>query len=120
MTFGKTIKELRVVQGLELRETAHSVGIAPVFLSRIERGKEAPPSEEVVKALAKLLAADAEALLRLCPAPDKRDDDFRELVKNMRSAQKEYSETLAKSALHVSKELEKQVDLYLALEAKQF
>jgi HTH-type transcriptional regulator, competence development regulator len=68
--FGEIIRELRVAQNLELRETAHLVGIAPVYLSRIERGKEAPPSEEVVRALAKLLAADADVLLRLCPAPD--------------------------------------------------
>jgi HTH-type transcriptional regulator, competence development regulator len=68
--FGEIIRELRVAQNLELRETAHLVGIAPVYLSRIERGKEAPPSEEVVRALAKLLATDADVLLRLCPAPD--------------------------------------------------
>jgi HTH-type transcriptional regulator, competence development regulator len=68
--FGEIIRELRVAQNLELRETAHLVGIAPVFLSRIERGKEAPPSEAVVRALAKLLATDADVLLRLCPAPD--------------------------------------------------
>jgi HTH-type transcriptional regulator, competence development regulator len=68
--FGEIIRELRVAQNLELRETAHLVGIAPVYLSRIERGKEAPPSEPVVRALAKLLATDADVLLRLCPAPD--------------------------------------------------
>jgi HTH-type transcriptional regulator, competence development regulator len=68
--FGEIIRELRVAQNLELRETAHLVGIAPVYLSRIERGKEAPPSEAVVRALAKLLATDADVLLRLCPAPD--------------------------------------------------
>jgi HTH-type transcriptional regulator, competence development regulator len=67
---GDTIKSLRLAQGLELRETAHLVGIAPFLLSRIERGKEAPPSEEVVRALAELLATDADLLLRLYPAPD--------------------------------------------------
>jgi transcriptional regulator with XRE-family HTH domain len=70
--FGEIIRELRVAQNLELRETAHLVGIAPVDLSRIERGKEAAPAEEVVRALAKLLAADADVLLRLCRDPEGR------------------------------------------------
>jgi transcriptional regulator with XRE-family HTH domain len=114
MIFGETVRGLREAQGLALRETAHSVGIAPVSLSRIERGKEAPPSEEVVRALAKLLAADAEVLLRLCPVSDKPSDEFRELVKKMRSAQKEYFRTRSRLLLGVAKELEKRVDLHLA------
>jgi transcriptional regulator with XRE-family HTH domain len=119
MIFGETVRGLREAQGLALRETAHSVGIAPVSLSRIERGKEAPPSEEVVRALAKLLAADAEVLLRLCPASDKPSDEFRELVKKMRSAQKEYFRTRSRLLLGVAKELEKRVDLHLASGADQ-
>lgn len=68
--FGSTIKQLRIAQQLELRETAHLVGIAPVYLSRLERGKEPSPDEVVIKSLAKVLAADPEVLLRLCPAND--------------------------------------------------
>jgi transcriptional regulator with XRE-family HTH domain len=119
MIFGEKVKELREAQGLALRETAHSVGIEPVCLSRIERGKEAPPSEEVVRALAKLLAADPEVLLSFCPAPDDQNDDFRELVKKMRSAQKEYFKTRGRFVLGVAKGLEKQVDLYLASKTEQ-
>lgn len=64
-SFSETIKQLRIAQQLELRETAHLVGIPPVYLSRLERGKEAPPDESVIRALAKVFAADPEGLLRL-------------------------------------------------------
>lgn len=68
--FGETIRQLREAQRLGLRETATLVGISPAYLSRIERGKEHPPSPEVIKALAKVLAADPDVLFRLCPSTD--------------------------------------------------
>lgn len=72
--FGEIIKELRIAQNLELRETAHLIGVAPVYLSRVERGKEAPPSVEVIKSLAKVLAADSDVLMKLCPPANSRMD----------------------------------------------
>ena len=63
-SFGETIRDLRVAQSLGLREAAGLVGISPAYLSRIERGKESPPRPEVIKALAKVLAADPDVLFR--------------------------------------------------------
>ena len=68
--FGETIRELRVAQDLGLRETAGKVGISPAYLSRIERGKEHPPRPEIIKELAKLLAADPDVLFRLSSSTD--------------------------------------------------
>jgi HTH-type transcriptional regulator, competence development regulator len=68
--FGETIRDLRVAQDLGLRETATKVGISPAYLSRIERGKERPPRPEVIKDLAKLLAADPDVLFRLASSTD--------------------------------------------------
>jgi HTH-type transcriptional regulator, competence development regulator len=68
--FGETIRELRVAQDLGLRETAGKVGISPAYLSRIERGKERPPRPEIIKELAKLLAADPDVLFRLSSSTD--------------------------------------------------
>lgn len=68
--FGETIRQLREAQNFGLRETATMVGISPAYLSRIERGKEYPPKPEVIKALAKVLAADPDVLFRLCPSTD--------------------------------------------------
>lgn len=68
--FGETIRELRVAQDLGLREAAIKVGISPAYLSRIERGKERPPSPEIIKNLAKQLAADPDVLFRLSSSTD--------------------------------------------------
>lgn len=69
-SFGETIRDLRSAQNLGLRETATKVGISPAYLSRIERGKESPPRAEIIKELAKLLAADPDVLFRLSSSTD--------------------------------------------------
>lgn len=74
--FGQVIRELRTAQALGLRETAHILGISPAYLSRIERGKEKPPSPEVIKSLAKALAADADVLFRLAASTDPEITNF--------------------------------------------
>ena len=74
--FGDTIRELRTAQDLGLRETAGKIGISPAYLSRIERGKEKPPKPEVIKALAKKLAADPDVLFRLSSSTDPEVSDF--------------------------------------------
>ncbi|GCW11311.1 transcription regulator [Escherichia coli] len=74
--FGETIRDLRVAQGLGLRETAIKVGISPAYLSRIERGKERPPRPEVIKELAKILAADPDVLFRLSSSTDPEVVDY--------------------------------------------
>jgi HTH-type transcriptional regulator, competence development regulator len=68
--FGEVLRDLRVAQDLGLRETAVKVGISPAYLSRIERNKEKPPSAEVIKSLAKALAADPDVLFRLSSSTD--------------------------------------------------
>ncbi len=68
--FGDTIRELRTAQDFGLRETAGKIGISPAYLSRIERGKENPPSPEIIKKLAKILAADPDALFRHSSSTD--------------------------------------------------
>jgi len=74
--FGDTIRELRTAQDFGLRETAGKIGISPAYLSRIERGKEKPPKPEVIKALAKELAADPDVLFHLSSSTDPEVSDF--------------------------------------------
>lgn len=74
--FGETVRDLRVAQDFGLRETAIKVGISPAYLSRIERGKERPPRPEVIKELAKVLAADPDVLFRLSSSTDPEVVDF--------------------------------------------
>jgi len=75
-TFGETIRELRVAQDLGLRETAGKVGISPAYLSRTERGKESPPNPEIIKTLARNLAADPDVLFRLSSSTDPELTDY--------------------------------------------
>jgi len=74
--FGETIRDLRVAQDLGLRETAIKAGISPAYLSRIERGKERPPRPEIIKELARLLAADPDVLFRLSSSTDPEVVDY--------------------------------------------
>ena len=74
--FGETIRNLRLAQDLGLRETAIKVGISPAYLSRIERNKERPPRPEIIKSLAKLLAADPDVLFRLSSSTDPEIVDY--------------------------------------------
>ncbi len=74
--FGETLRDLRVARDLGLRETAVKAGISPAYLSRIERGKERPPSPEIIKSLAKELAADPDVLFRLSSTTDPEVVDY--------------------------------------------
>lgn len=74
--FGETIRELRSAQNLGLRDTAIKVGISPAYLSRIERGKEHPPKPEIIKSLAKILAADPDILFRISSSTDPEIKEF--------------------------------------------
>ena len=46
------------------------MGISRAYLSRIERGTARPPRPEVIKELAKVLAADPDVLFRLSSSTD--------------------------------------------------
>jgi transcriptional regulator with XRE-family HTH domain len=68
--FGETIRNLRTAQKRSLREVASRVGISPAYLSRIEHGKEGPPSPEVILELCKSLNAEPDALFPLTQKAD--------------------------------------------------
>ncbi len=63
--FGKTIRNLRMVKEIGLREFARQIDITPAYLSNVERGEFKPPSEEVIIKMAKKLEMDSDFLLRI-------------------------------------------------------
>ena len=71
LTFGQTIRQLRRAHRLTQRELAESVqalGLKADFtyISKIENDRlEVPPSELLIRGLARVLDTDAEALLEL-------------------------------------------------------
>ena len=59
-TFGQLIRELRInhKEYNSLREFARKVGLSAAYLSRIENGKEPPPSESIIERMAEALSID--------------------------------------------------------------
>jgi transcriptional regulator with XRE-family HTH domain len=63
--FGVRLRDLRKKADMNQREVAEKVKIDFTYLSKIESGVMSPPSEEVIKNLAKVLKADADELIAL-------------------------------------------------------
>jgi transcriptional regulator with XRE-family HTH domain len=69
--FGQAIRQARLgrakqdPRGFSLRQVAARAGVAPDYLSRIERGLVAPPGEEAIGRLAEVLGEDRDVLLAL-------------------------------------------------------
>ncbi len=59
-------EELRAADpAFSVRQVAARAGLEPSYLSKIERGEQAPPSEESIRALATALTEDPDVLLAL-------------------------------------------------------
>ena len=70
MTFGSFIRERREAlrsddPRFSLRQVAQRIGVEPAYLSKVERGEVAPPSEEKVRRLAEELGEDVDMLLAM-------------------------------------------------------
>ncbi|OYW56707.1 MAG: transcriptional regulator [Hyphomicrobium sp. 32-62-53] len=55
MSFGKLIRDRRLELGIGLNDMAGRAKISPAFLSRMERGLEPPPRDEVIERFAAIL-----------------------------------------------------------------
>ena len=77
-----------------IRKLAARVGVEPSYLSKVERGEVAPPSEATIVRLAEDLDVDADVLLALggkvssdlMEAIRKRPALFAELIRQLRTA----------------------------------
>ena len=70
MTYGKHLRTVREAlrktdRAFSLRQVAMRVGIEPAYLSKIERGEVAPPSEATTRKIAAELGEDADVLLAM-------------------------------------------------------
>src|SRR5437879_2629010 len=63
--FGKRVRQRRKELGIGLREMARRVDISASYLSQLERGLVAPPSEKKVRAIAEVLGENANVLFEL-------------------------------------------------------
>lgn len=98
MTFGSYVRERREARRGEdprysVRQVAQRIGVEPAYLSKIERGDVAPPSEEKIRALARELGEDADVLLAMAGKVSsdllevirKRPQLFAELIRQLKS-----------------------------------
>jgi transcriptional regulator with XRE-family HTH domain len=81
-SFGAYVRGLREERAgkdrrFTLRQVATRIGVEPSYLSRVERGKEPPPSEAKIMALAAELDQDPDLLLALA---GKVSADLREII----------------------------------------
>ena len=68
--FGDYVRERRELQkrtdkAYSVRQVAHRIGVQPAYLSKVERGEQAPPSEQTILRLATELGEDPDVLLAL-------------------------------------------------------
>lgn len=81
--FGSFVREQREARRTDdpsysLRQVAERVGVEPSYLSKVERGQVAPPSEETVLRLARELDLDGDLLLALA---GKVSTDLKEIIR---------------------------------------
>ncbi len=81
--FAKFLRERRESLRVEdkafsIRQVAQRAGIEPSYLSKIERGQEAPPSEDTIVKLARELSEDPDLMLALA---GKVSSDVQEVIR---------------------------------------
>jgi len=70
MNFGSIIRQRReslreADRRYSVRQVAQRIGVEPAYLSKVERGEQAPPSEATIGRLADELELDADVLLAM-------------------------------------------------------
>lgn len=70
MLFGQHVRETREAlragdKRYSVRQVAQRIGIEPAYLSKIERGEVAPPSESTIRRLSTDIAQDPDVLLAM-------------------------------------------------------
>jgi transcriptional regulator with XRE-family HTH domain len=62
-TFGVFVRRAREGKEIGLRAMAKMIGVSPTYLSKVERDEFSPPTEDRVRAIAKIIDCDADDLL---------------------------------------------------------
>jgi transcriptional regulator with XRE-family HTH domain len=76
--FGEFVRREREGKGLGLREMAKMIGVSPTYLSMVERDVFAPPAEDKVRAIARVIGCDVDELLGRA---DRVASDLSEIIK---------------------------------------
>jgi transcriptional regulator with XRE-family HTH domain len=63
--FGAFIRREREAREIGLREMAKKIGVSPTYLSKVERDEFTPPTEDKVRAIARIIECDPDELLAM-------------------------------------------------------
>src|SRR4051794_26246596 len=63
--FGAFIRREREAREIGLREMAKKIGVSPTYVSKVERDEFAPPTEDKVRAIARIIECDPDELLAM-------------------------------------------------------
>ena len=77
--FGWFVRQRREAKEISLRQMAKGIGVSPAYLSQVERGQCAPPTEDKVTAIAKILDLDVHNLLAVA---GKVSSDVTQIIKD--------------------------------------
>lgn len=81
MAFGLIVRTRRNEKGYGLNEFAERLGLSPAYWSRIERGHEKPPRDEVIERVAAILDLPLDELfVQAERLPTDMRDDLRRVV----------------------------------------
>ena len=75
-TFGEILRDIRINAGVGLRELARLIDKSPGYLSDVENGRAAPPSEEALVHIARALNVDKQRLLIAAKKVDPELSDY--------------------------------------------
>jgi len=75
-TFGEILRDIRINAGVGLRELSRLIDKSPGYLSDVENGRAAPPSEEVLLHIARALDVDKQILLVAARKVDPELSDY--------------------------------------------
>ena len=64
-SFGACVRRERESRRLGLRQMAKKIGVSPTYLSKVERDEFKPPTEDKVRAIARLIERDSDELLAM-------------------------------------------------------
>jgi transcriptional regulator with XRE-family HTH domain len=65
LKFGAFVRREREAREIGLREMAKRIGVSPTYLSKVERDEFTPPTEDKVRAIARIIERDPDELLAL-------------------------------------------------------
>ena len=65
LKFGKFVRREREAKNLGLRKMAKMIGVSATYLSKVERDEFAPPAEDKVTKIARIIGCDTDELLAL-------------------------------------------------------